>query len=472
MLVRYNVTESLSKQHDYSSTQALYRALVVNITVASTGSNSTLAEALRVAGGVFQYAGTTNTPPVLSQPSQVYLHSPAPTARPTPSPTTSPTASPTCFGGYVGSSCSPCPAGKYSTPGAFSCVECPWPTTSIHPGASQCSGTNLHLGEFQIGALIVVIFLLYLLGIYYVDSHKRMFAALTLGFPVVDFITDFIYAFTTDFINERILVGALFFLAFWSLVFAYQLIDKRAWYKPLPFALKFIWLGNRGFRPTIRGNQISALAIDHFDDIPKLILFVFVWATCIIGQLVCFIPFCILAVVPSVILFLVGALLQTLKVLSVGKFWNIWFRLWTSSDQFDTDIDLDTGVLNRALFAHLLETIPQLTIQVYNSQQIGKFSTLTQVSIILSSIIACNGIYRIIYWRFIMGYRFDDVPIGYASYLIEAKKRKDTMTIELGGDSLASNPMTVEEKYVTAHQLITSSISKFSNLNQLHEASR
>eukprot|EP01034_Spumella_vulgaris_P045424 gene45424-56580_t len=34
--------------------------------------------------------------------------------------------------------------------------------------------------------------------------------------------------------------------------------------------------------------------------------------------------------------------LNLTKVITIGKVWNVWFRMWTDSTLFNTDIDVDT----------------------------------------------------------------------------------------------------------------------------------
>ena len=213
--------------------------------------------------------------------------------------------------------------------------------------------------------LVICISIVFLIGIYQVNPHKRLFAALTVSIPVADFITDFIYVFKTDFVNSQVFAAAAFFLVISNILFVHELVIKKAYYKPSPWAMQTLWLGYRGYRPTIKGSLVSALDFDHFDDIPKIFLFLLIWFVLATLQILFFIPFFVFAVLPGILMFLLGSLLHTLKILSVGRIWNLWFLLWTANDRFETDIDLDTGVLNKALFAEfLLETVPQLAIQV------------------------------------------------------------------------------------------------------------
>ena len=69
--------------------------------------------------------------------------------------------------------------------------------------------------------------------------------------------------------------------------------------------------------------------------------------------------------------------------------------------------------------------------------------------------------------RFIMGYSFEDIPIGFASFLIEPKKRNQVSDLDV-----AKNPIQVTESYSAAYKLISKSLSVFSDENRLDSLSR
>lgn len=55
------------------------------------------------------------------------------------------------------------------------------------------------------------------------------------------------------------------------------------------------------------------------------------------------------------------------KTLATKYVWNGWFQVWTGTKDFDTDIDIDVGVLNESVMLEfVLEPLPQMCLQIGN----------------------------------------------------------------------------------------------------------
>jgi hypothetical protein len=65
-----------------------------------------------------------------------------------------------------------------------------------------------------------------------------------------------------------------------------------------------------------------------------------------------------------------GVILLWTKADSLRGVWDLWYIVWTLSREFDSD-EFDSHILNGSLFAHfILESIPNMTIQIVNNIQL------------------------------------------------------------------------------------------------------
>jgi hypothetical protein len=105
---------------------------------------------------------------------------------------------------------------------------------------------------------------------------------------------------------------------------------------------------------------------------------------------------------------MLGVFFFQCKVIAIGAIWNFWFLVWTGTYEHSIDVIVDTSLLNESLLAEfLMETLPQLIIQVYNTQIIGQWTSIGYFSSILSIFIAFNGLYRYGYYSFWRGIHID-----------------------------------------------------------------
>ena len=119
------------------------------------------------------------------------------------------------------------------------------------------------------------------------------------------------------------------------------------------------------------------------------ILYTLVWALVGFTQAILVLVFVLLWPLGCLILLLIGIVLQMSKLLSVGKVWNWWFYAWTGENNFQVSSEdtytIDTEDFNFSTYFHAaFESLPQLIIQSYNGFLLGKFNTLTVVSICFS----------------------------------------------------------------------------------------
>lgn len=105
--------------------------------------------------------------------------------------------------------------------------------------------------------------------------------------------------------------------------------------------------------------------------------------------------------------FAVGIFFFQCKVFAIGSIYNFWFYLYTGTQQHDIDTLVDTSLLNEALLVHIIESMPQLVIQILNSTYIEAWTPISLFSTFLSAFITINGLYRFVYYLIWRGIHID-----------------------------------------------------------------
>jgi hypothetical protein len=107
-----------------------------------------------------------------------------------------------------------------------------------------------------------------------------------------------------------------------------------------------------------------------------------------------------------------GIFLHLTKTLTIGNVWNLWFRVFTLSNEMDTDVVVDTAELNEGLFYEfLLESIPQFALQVTNNSLLNEWSTISIFSITFSIYMTISGFFRFWHYRYRQKIAFQDIPV-------------------------------------------------------------
>jgi hypothetical protein len=157
--------------------------------------------------------------------------------------------------------------------------------------------------------------------------------------------------------------------------------------------------GDRVLYPTIYSHRFSLLIqLSSHDTIFHLFFELLNWIIAIFLQLLTFflVPFC------CFLWFLFGVYLETTKLIHITSIWNLWFRLWTSSDDF---LDIGDGVLDTHSFHYaillefFLETFPQLILQAVNNSLVSSWTShyIGIISFVISCLMAFNVAYRYLY---------------------------------------------------------------------------
>jgi len=124
-------------------------------------------------------------------------------------------------------------------------------------------------------------------------------------------------------------------------------------------------------------------------------------------------PFYILNLPTILPLFLAGHFLYCAKLMPLSNVSNVWLRWYTGRRDHDSRSSIIVHLLQESIFEEILtESLPQLAIQAVNQTLNNEWTNLGLVSIIMSSLMALNGVYRFLYFYLMKKIPIKDVPSG------------------------------------------------------------
>ncbi len=368
--------------------------------------------------------------------------------------------------------CSICPIDTYNTAvGSDHCDACPAFRANTAEGSNDCHCIYLHTSSIAYYTFVAIVLIIVASSLIFAGENVYIMFMLTF-FPILDITTDLIYILSMKFWNFELFISAICFFILPSLMHIYQLIKLGARPTLKEFILTellecdLIWLTitRNGF-PLING-QRSSLSFDAHDGADKLFAYWLLWIALVVlqaGFLVMAAMWYLVAFLFLVIWISIGLLLFQTKMLAIGKVWNTYFYYLTQSSDFDKEIELDATVLNESLFFEfLLETIPQITIQVINNTLTfnGKFSTLSVLSLVVSIFIAFNGVYRYGYYLLWKKMKFNEIPLPLTIRLKEIKRTIRSRSIITRNVSALVQAVAQKKVVPERHETIVRSIVK------------
>lgn len=378
----------------------------------------------------------TSSPPTMEPTMPTSKPSSNPT-QPTSRPSSQPTSMPSCpiGDGHVGGGgCEPCQPGYYSnnlgftctacpkntkstSSGATECENCPYPSTTFDSGASSCDGFSLNDGITTTSVVFGTLVFITVLCI--ASGEKRVVILMNLFFPTLDVFSDLAYLLTNDFYSPILFGFGVLFIIFPVPTFLYKLYYLKAWPVVKVTQSGVFWL-RAGREEAQHGDSIyyaqfpcfgnngrfPVLSCVRHENLLYLILEGFVWIIAIVCQILtlALVPVYIVGNVLLHVLWLfLGIFLLMTKTLAIGRVWNLWFRFWTASSAFDTDVDVDTKDLNTYLHHEFYyESVPQFIVQVINAFLMKQLSPLAIFSFSQSIIMSLNGCWRYVYFRYFL----------------------------------------------------------------------
>jgi hypothetical protein len=370
-----------------------------------------------------------------------------PASQPTSTPSNVPTSRPTCSLGEAGSGtgcmqcrpgyyallgaeqCMACPIGQFQTEfGRNDCDECAFPWTNTRKGSTECSAIHYRL-EYPLVYVSVATAIVWI----FVFSAARTDTYLVpivmnLFIPSFDAFTNLGYLLSTTFSNVGILVVLVLFAVHPILSFMFKLYILRpvpGLKKLFPVWSEVLWLRYETGDDFVPYPVSNKGRISFFydtkihDSLYKLAWELLVWILAIVTQAlyvvlmwVQFILF--LSLLP--VWFGFGVLLELTNTLSIGRVWDIWFKVWTGSDEFsEPAVSVDSAMMNYGLVNRLLfETVPVTIIQIINNELLEKpWTPIAILSIAASSFTLANLLYRYFFYQYCLKNRLSmkDIPI-------------------------------------------------------------
>jgi len=269
---------------------------------------------------------------------------------------------------------------------------------------------------------------LYLAAIMGVSDGKRMALFVISLFPTIDIVSDINYLVVTRYFDMALFSISAAVLLLPNVLFIWivatvrgQNTGKRAFptmlkksFPGLRFHRKIFWLSSEGGFPLNPITDVAVQIFDNHDSIPKLMVLGCTWLFFLASQIGYLMVFGVWLIIAGC--FLVGWLLLGIwvfqnKTLSTKLVWNLWFRVWTGTTEFDKMVEVDVAILNGSVFAEFMcETLPQIVLQFTNNQLTNLWDSLGYFSIFFSLVMAANGSYRYLYWVIGRGRDMHEVP--------------------------------------------------------------
>ncbi len=290
-------------------------------------------------------------------------------------PTSTPTSQPSCGTGseidgdgckycgpgyitpiYNTESCIPCPAGYYATGiRNFECTPCTYPWTTVFEGSASCQALWFNVDLNFILSMLIVLVIMFLLSLSMAGEAKFV-AFIMMSFPALDILTDLIYLASSKYYNIYFLVPGFLFTFAPNFLFMAKLYEVKAYCGLFLDYYPIFWFQN---------DRRVWWIHDHYQEdlwwllVPIQLVLCMTYAVWVILVL----PF-------YAFWFVLGLYFFQSKCLSVTPLRNLWYRVWTGTNDHETDplLLVDPAVLNESLFAEFLaETLPQLILQSLNN---------------------------------------------------------------------------------------------------------
>ena len=289
-----------------------------------------------------------------------------------------------------------CPMGTYQTEkGSSECNNCPHPTSTRFEGEdTACTGFCICLKWQVMVPVYSTMLLTFLVPILW---HKDRITLLIHLLPAaLDVTSDIAYILDNNFYNREIFIIAILCMLGSTSLFVRLLIRCNAmpkFFSPFGFDKRYvIWIGV-GYNhrvnemsgemdgdhfplPTIYGKMFTLIAFNENSSLFIVLYQIVMWTLAIVCQcctamlwLALFIPYAVFLV----LWFAIGITLTTLKLMAMTDVSNLWFHVWTqSNDLEETEFSIDTEELNKSVFFELVfESAPQIIIQIINSTLLG-----------------------------------------------------------------------------------------------------
>jgi hypothetical protein len=341
------------------------------------------------------------------------------------------------------------------------CYLCTYPKTNIGKGNRNCPFYCFCLPFTLVVIILSTLCSLYLICI--ISGEYRLKVFLFLLSPTADVFSDIAYILTNKFYNMLLLILTIGVFFITALHFTWKLLCLRPriywfglfnlWEPPFSFYPPFDFYSFEmdwsmcqyvgeffpAFtydEPNLEGYLLEALRVGViiFFRIIKLLFLSLAFLIKLFGQCLLWSISLLAAcfwistwlflssmfyvtvgcwIIPFLFLwYFFGIFLHLTKTLTIGNVWNLWFRVFTLSNEMDTDVVVGTAELNEGLFYEfLLESMPQFALQVTNNTLLNEWSAISIFSIAVSIYITISGFFRFWHYRYRQKIPFQDIPV-------------------------------------------------------------
>jgi hypothetical protein len=191
------------------------------------------------------------------------------------------------------------------------------------------------------------------------------------------------------------------------------------------------------------GSPPAFAVMEKYGSIPKAFL-----------GLVGYLPLYIINLPTLLPLFLVGHVLYCCKVFPISRVSNLWLRLYTRSTKHTNNVVIIIPLLQESIFEEMLtESVPQMVIQIVNNSLTHVWTPLSYFSTAMSSIMICNGIWRLVYFRLYLKIAIDAIPTDLSDEIFNFSSIEvgTNGTHPIGGVSGVKSDPLIELKTVVSH---------------------
>jgi len=422
------------------------RALNKTVSHFASSSKSFLSKIITISRGTSlqNVSDITLSAPLTVLNNVVLEHSPVPSS----APTSRPSCSLGSFGpdggcgmcppGYYGTawgqvSCAACPVGFYSSaPSMISCTKCRYPYTTLSIASRTCDSAILGVNRSFLISVMGTCALLFLFSMNFAGD-KKIFMFFISFTPALNFFAALMYMLTMRFYSQALFHVAIMSFLLPNLYFTMILLQMNAppflsriypGYKFL--SPRILWFTFDGGYPAIisklsdDGKSVAeimpiVLFADH-ESLIKLFFYLISVIVVFFFQLVTLGVYLIfIALISPIVVFwfFIGCYFYQSKLISMKGIWNMWFRIWSGSDDHYISAQVDSAIMNESFMVEFLFlTIPQLVVQIANNTILDHNWTIFSwicFAILASSFV--NGISRYGYYLFVSEIDIIDVPL-------------------------------------------------------------
>jgi hypothetical protein len=310
--------------------------------------------------------------------------------------------------------------GTYDVKYGGVCSICPFPFAmnvnspeiiENDENVSYCTSINLRAENYGIYVIFSIIFSFSIFLIYMTRLQSQKDILFFVLIPISDSLITIIYILYITFNNVYIFSFFLFFSFSTSLHFFHYLKKKGIY--PYFYVIK---LDERIIKYVEEEHKIYMERSDSPDLHTKLYHLFFYSMKLFYFFLLSF-PQILLNSIIFIPLFIVGFILFETKTFFIKPIYNKFITLWTNSDKFIIDKEIDVGRYNESIIMGLIiSSIPKLIIQIVNARENKSITYVTIIAVIISCLQFVSTLYTFTYHFILKKRKLSSIPIELSTF--------------------------------------------------------